>query len=73
MKFDERGRRDYELEDVEQHRRGRSRVGTWSGIESTARGVAVLLVIIAALLLSYGDHYLAGRAVGAGIRDAVSK
>ncbi len=77
MKFDDQGRRDYDAEDFERHCRGRSSLGVWNGITNAARGIAVLLAIGAVcgalVALSYGGHYLAGRAIGAGVRDAVAK
>ncbi len=77
MPYDNKGNWDYAEADLHRvlrlHRRGMS--GVYLGTAARWLGaVGVVLLVIAALLaLSLGGYYFAGRAVGAGIRDAVSK
>lgn len=73
MSYNEHGDYDYEAAAT----RGRFRSGIWSvavrsGKQAAQVAAAVLFgLLVAAALLGIGSDYIRGRAVGAGVRDAL--
>ncbi len=77
MPYDSNGNWDYEEADMHRvlrlNRRGMSGVYLGTAARWLLAVVVVALCLCGLLALSFGGHYLAGRALGAGVRDAVSK
>jgi hypothetical protein len=71
MGYDRNGNWDYSEAEAEQMFRGRRRLASLRGGLRTAGLIGVFVVAFAALLaLAAGSWYVAGRVVGAGVRDA---
>ncbi len=77
MPYNGNGGWDYEAAEMLRllrlNRRGMSRVYLGAAARWVLAVVVVALFLGGLLAVSFGGHYLAGRALGAGVRDAVSK